>query len=50
MNGREIQILLQLLDCDLTWRVASTTQWTLARRRLVGYKIEKNVEFILIAS
>ena len=29
LNGRKIQISLQLLDPDLTWRVASTAHWTL---------------------
>ena len=29
LNGRKIQILLQLRDPDSTWRVASTAHWTL---------------------
>ena len=29
LNGRKIEISLQLLDPDLTWRVASTAHWTL---------------------
>jgi hypothetical protein len=32
LNGRKIQISLQLPDHDLTWRVASTAYWTLAFR------------------
>ena len=29
LNGRKIQISLQLPDRDLTWRVASMAHWTL---------------------
>ena len=29
LNGRKIQILLQLMDAELTWRVASMAYWTL---------------------
>ena len=29
LNGRKIKISLQLQDRDLTWRVASSTHWTL---------------------
>ena len=44
MNGRKIQISLQLPDPDMTWRVASTTHWTLPSKILEcgceNYKIE----------
>ena len=30
LNGRKIQISLQLQDRDFTWRVASTAHWTLS--------------------
>jgi hypothetical protein len=36
LNGRKIQNSLQLSDCDLTWRVASTTHWTLPLHWLLG--------------
>ena len=34
LNGRKIQISLQLPDPDLTWRVASTAHWTLTNFKL----------------
>ena len=33
LNGRKIQISLQLPDPDLTWRVTSMAHWTLAELR-----------------
>ena len=32
LNGRKIQISLQLPDPDLTWRVASAAHWTLVKK------------------
>ena len=39
LNGRKIQLSLLLPDCDLTWRVTSTTNWTLLIKQRHTFKI-----------
>ena len=42
LNGRKIQISLQLPDPDLTWRVASMAHWTLPVTLILYFEENSN--------